>query len=121
MLSFPIHDLRGAELRAQRIIQRAMEASDQLALRELWCILRTAEMQEDAVHEMVCAGYATTFRSNWLVLKASRPWTMASRPWTMAPKIVRQRRSRRTDRASSQAVATRAETHDVRQYAEGLA
>lgn len=48
MLSFPIHDLRGAELRAQRIIQRAMEASDQLALRELWCILRTAEMQEDA-------------------------------------------------------------------------
>lgn len=48
MLSFPIHDLRGAELRAQRIIQRAMEASDQLALRELWCILRTAEMQEGA-------------------------------------------------------------------------
>ena len=48
MLNFPIHDLRDAELRAQRIIQRAMEASDQLALRELWCILRTAEMQEDA-------------------------------------------------------------------------
>ena len=47
MLSFPIHDLKGAELRAQRIIQKAMEASDQLALRELWCILRTAEMQED--------------------------------------------------------------------------
>src|SRR5687767_3757222 len=48
MLSFPIHDLKGAELRAQRIIQRAMEASDQLTLRELWCILRTAEMQQDA-------------------------------------------------------------------------
>ena len=47
MLSFPNHDLRGAELRAQRIIQRAVEASDQLALRELWCILRTAEMQKD--------------------------------------------------------------------------
>ena len=46
MLSFPIHDLRSAKLRAQRIIQRAMEASDQLTLRELWCILRTAEMQE---------------------------------------------------------------------------
>lgn len=52
MLNLPIgFDMDTVEKRAQRIADSAIEHGDCLVLRQLWCLLRNAEMSRPAGNE----------------------------------------------------------------------